>query len=165
MKLLKWLDQYFEQSVSIALMSLMTLLLFVQVMMRRVFGHSLSWSEELARYLFIWLVYFGISYGSKIMKHIKLDAFLSLLFPKKVRPYIVVTGDVIFLLFAFFIIVTSYQLLQKQIKLGQTSPAIHIHMGFVYAAPLVGFIMTAVRQIEAIIYHLREAKKGEQKND
>jgi len=64
--------------------------------------NSLVWSEELARYLFIWLIYIGISYGAKIMKHIKIEAALGL-FPKKVRPVIVIIGDILFLGFSLFI--------------------------------------------------------------
>lgn len=36
-----------------------TLLIFVQVVMRYVFNNSLSWSEELARYVFIWQIWLG----------------------------------------------------------------------------------------------------------
>ncbi|MDR3284175.1 MAG: TRAP transporter small permease [Treponema sp.] len=154
MKILKWLDDNFEQTVSIALMSLMTVIMFIQVIMRYVFSNSLSWSEELARYMFIWLVYFGISYGAKIRKHIKIEAFLGV-FPKKARPYIEVLGDVLFFLFAIFIIYTSFQWVQRQIMLKQRSPALHIPMWIVYAAPFVGFMLCAFRQVQAIIFRVK----------
>ena len=67
MKVLKWLDEYAEISICVALLSAMTLILAVQVFMRYVMGASLSWSEELARYLFIWLIYLGISFGARQM--------------------------------------------------------------------------------------------------
>ena len=57
MKILKWLDNYLELTVSVFLMSLMTVLIFLQVVMRYVMHNSLSWSEELARYTFVWLIY------------------------------------------------------------------------------------------------------------
>ena len=38
---------------------------FVQVVMRYVFHSSLTWSEEMARYLFVWLVYFSVAYTAK----------------------------------------------------------------------------------------------------
>ncbi|MDR2792136.1 MAG: TRAP transporter small permease [Treponema sp.] len=159
MKLLKWLDDYFEISICIVLMSFMTLLLFVQVIMRRVFSQSLYWSEELARYVFIWLIYLGISYGAKIVKHIRIEAFLNV-FPRKLRPCIVILGDVLFLGFAFFIIFTSSDLVKKQLLLKQESPAIHMPMAVIYVAPLVGFVLTAVRQIQTIIFRIKELRKG-----
>lgn len=158
MKLLKWLDDYFEITICIALMSFMTVLLFVQVIMRRVFSQSLYWSEELARYVFIWLVYFGISYGAKIMKHIRIDAFLGI-FPKKSRPFIVILGDLLFLAFAVFIIFTSSDIVNKQMLLNQRSPAIHMPIALVYAAPLAGFILTTIRQIQTIIFRVKTLRK------
>jgi TRAP-type C4-dicarboxylate transport system permease small subunit len=158
MKILKWLDNYFEITICITLMSFMTLLLFVQVIMRRVFSQSLYWSEELARYVFIWLIYFGISYGTKIIKHIRIEAFLGI-FPQKIRPYIVILGDLLFLVFAVFIIFTSFDLIQKQLMLKQESPAIHMPMAVVYAAPFVGFTLTAIRQIQTILFRIKELRK------
>jgi len=52
-KVLKWMDDNLEMSISIVLMSGMTVLIFIQVIMRYIFKNSLSWSEELARYLLI----------------------------------------------------------------------------------------------------------------
>ncbi len=160
MKFLKLLDDKLEMSICIVLMSTMSLLLFVQVIMRYVFGSSLSWSEELARYIFIWLIYLGISYGAKIMKHIKIEAALGL-FPKRFRPYVVIIGDLIFLAFAIFITYTAYGVVKKQILLGQTSPAIGIPMWIVYSAPMVGFALTAIRQVQTLAHRLR-ALRGEE---
>jgi TRAP-type C4-dicarboxylate transport system permease small subunit len=140
-------------------MSIMTILLFVQVIMRRVFSQSLYWSEELARYIFIWLIYFGISYGAKIVKHIRIEAFLAI-FPKKIRPFVVILGDLLFLAFAIFIIFTSFELVKKQIILKQQSPAIHLPIAVVYAAPFVGFILTSIRQIQTIMFRIKELRKG-----
>jgi TRAP-type C4-dicarboxylate transport system permease small subunit len=159
MKLLKWLDEKFEMTLCVALMSLMTVIMFIQVVARRVFSRSLSWSEELARYLFLWLIYLGISYGAKIRKHIKIEAFLAV-FPKKARPFVTILGDILFLGFAVFIIYTSFIWVQRQIMLGQLSPALHVPMWVIYASPFVGFIMTSIRQVQTIIFRVRELKKG-----
>jgi TRAP-type C4-dicarboxylate transport system permease small subunit len=140
-------------------MSSMSILLFIQVVMRRVFGNSLTWSEELARYIFIWLIYFGISYGAKAMKHIKIEAFLAV-FPRKIRPFVKILGALLFLVFALFVIFTSFELVQKQIRLKQRSPAIHIPMWVIYSAPLCGFILTSIRQVQVIILDIRNLKKN-----
>ncbi|SBW12841.1 TRAP transporter, DctQ-like membrane protein [uncultured Alphaproteobacteria bacterium] len=154
MKIIKFLDDYFEMYVCIALMSAMTLILAVQVFMRYVMQASLTWSEELARYIFVWLIYMGISYGAKIMKHIRIEAAV-LLLPEKGQRYVEIVGDVLFLAFACFIVYTSWGIVQKQLLLGQTSPAIQMPMWMLYSAPLVGFGLTALRQIQAIAYRVR----------
>lgn len=50
-KLIHWLDEYLEVSLCVALMSVMTVVIFVQVVMRYVFHNSLTWSEEFAKIL------------------------------------------------------------------------------------------------------------------
>jgi len=145
------LDEYLEVSICIFLMSSMTLILGVQVFMRYVVHNSLSWSEEAARYIFIWLIYIGISYGAKIMKHIRIEAALGL-FPRTMRPYVEIIGDILFLGFSLFVVYSSWGIVQKQILLGQLSPAIQMPMWFVYSAPLVGFSLTAIREVQAIVY-------------
>lgn len=154
MKVMKWFDEYAEISVCVVLMSTMTVLLAVQVFMRYVMGASLSWSEEIARYLFIWLIYLGISYGAREMRHIKIDAALDL-FPRRIRPAIVILGDLLFLAFALYIVWTSWSVIERQMILGQTSPAVGLPMWIVYAAPFVGFAITAVRQIQTLIWRLK----------
>lgn len=161
MKVLKWLDDKLEISISVVLMSSMAVLIFVQVVMRYVFSNSLSWSEELARYIFIWLIYLGVSYGAKIRKHIKIDAGLKL-FPKKLRPYVVVLGDILFFIFAIYIVYTGYKYVLMQSTLRKVSPALSIPYKYIYAAPFVGFIMVSIRQVQTIMYRVEKIKSGEE---
>ena len=119
---LQFLNRYLEEILCVALMSVMTIIIFVQVIMRYVAHNSLSWSEELARYCFIWLIYIGVAYGCKLMKHIKIDAALYL-FPKKLRPYITILGELLVLMFAAYIVVTGVELTYKQWVFGKVSGA------------------------------------------
>ena len=160
MKILKYIDKYFELSICMVLISGMTFLIAFQVFMRKI-GHSLSWSEELARYMFIWLIYLGISYGASIMKHIKIEAALKL-YPKAMRPYIVIVGDILFFLFAAYIAYIAWGNVSRQMMIGQTTPALGIPMWFIYAAPMVGFTLTALRQIQTIIYRFQHPEIDEE---
>lgn len=157
MKTLKWLNENLEKTICVFLLSAMTLILFIQVIMRYGFNNSLTWSEELARYIFIWLIYFGISCGSAERKHLKVEAFLHL-FPKRLRPYVEILADLLFLSFAVFIVVTSYDLVLKQMVMKQKSPALGIPMAVIYAAPMVGFFLTSIRQIQAVAYRWKVAR-------
>lgn len=160
-KVVKWLNEYLEEILCVILMSIMTVIIFVQVVMRYVFHNSLAWSEELARYCFIWLVYLGISYGCKIMKHIKIDAALKI-FPEKIRPYIVILGDLCVLTFSIYIVLTGCQFLIFQSSMGKVSPALQIPVQYVSAAPMVGFAFAVVRTIQTIIYRVNKLNKGEE---
>ena len=91
MRSLKLLDDKLEAVLCIILLSVMTVVVFIQVIMRYVVQDALAWSEELSRYLFVWLIYLGIPLGAKHMKHIKIEAPLSL-FPRKARKYVVILG-------------------------------------------------------------------------
>ena len=51
--MLKKCWDHFEETILVYSYLLVVPLLFVQVVSRYVFNHSLSWSEELARYIFI----------------------------------------------------------------------------------------------------------------
>lgn len=149
-KILKWLDDNIELYICVFLMSFMTLLVFVQVVMRYVFNNSLSWSEELARYTFIWLIYIGISYGCKLRKHIKIDAALYL-FPKKARPYVVLLGDILFIAFAVYITYTGFFYSMEQIRFDMRSAALKIPYQYIYMSTVVGFGLATIREIQTII--------------
>ena len=158
MKLLKFLDERLEISICVFLISFMTILIFVQVLMRYVFQNSLSWSEELARYVFIWLIYIGISYGAQTMRHIKIEAAIGL-FPTKMQPYVTITGDIIFLLFALFIFMAGSELAVKIMKMKQNSSALNIPLWMVYAAPAVGYGLTAFRQVQVVMHRIELLKE------
>lgn len=160
-KILKWLDEKLEMTICVILMSVMTITIFIQVIMRYVFNNSLSWSEELARYLFIWLIYIGISFGCKLMKHLKIDACLKL-YPKKTRKFVVLIGDFCFLAFAVYVTITAGMYAAKVAASGDYSAAMHLPMAYVDAAPCVGFGLAAIRQIQTIVYRISMMKNGEE---
>ena len=53
-KILHWLDENLEEFILVIFLIAMTLIMGIQIFCRYVLGMSLSWSEELTRYLFIW---------------------------------------------------------------------------------------------------------------
>ena len=87
--------------------------------------------------------------------HIRIDAAINL-YPKALRPWIEILSEIIVLIFSIFIAYTSITVFQKISASGQISPALHIPMQFVYAAPLVGFVLTAIRQVQCIMQKFRE---------
>jgi C4-dicarboxylate transporter, DctQ subunit len=69
----------------IVALAFMTLLTFVQVVLRYGFGTGFVWSLEATTYAFAWLVLFGMSYGVRTGSHIAVDLVTSRLSPGPAR--------------------------------------------------------------------------------
>ena len=147
---MKWFLDHVEEFFMIPLIFAMSIIIFIQVVCRYVFQNSLTW-----------LVYFSVSYTARREKHIRIDAAINL-YPKKARPYIEILSEVIVLGFAIFIAVTGYTVFGKIAWSGQMSPAMRIPMQFVYAAPMIGMGLTAIRQLQCIYRRIKALKNHEE---
>lgn len=154
MKIINWLDKHLEEYILIALSILTVIIVFTQVFMRYVLGESLTWSEEVARYLFIWMIYVGVSYGVQKEKHLGVDAF-PMLFEKKGRIIIDMIASFSFFVFA---VVMTYYGFDIVLKVTRESAALELPLEWVYAAPVVGMILTSIRLIQKLIYLVKELK-------
>lgn len=82
----------FEEGVISLLLGLMTLLTFINVILRYGFNHSIIWSLEVVLTLFAWLVLFGIAYCFKVTAHLGVDAVTNLLAPRPRKALALVAG-------------------------------------------------------------------------
>ena len=83
---------HLEETFIALLLGLMTLVTFVNVVLRYVFGDSLLWGLEVTLILFAWLVLFGISYGFKITAHLGVDAILNMVGSKPRKVMVLITA-------------------------------------------------------------------------
>jgi len=149
MSVLKWLDNKIEEVLLVIFSTVMVSVIFFQVVMR-MSGNSLSWSEELGRYCFIWLVYVGISYGVKKRRHIKVDVML-LLLKDKGKVILSMIANLLFLVFAIIVMKHGTDIAMQLLSFGQKSPALQIPMGLVYMATPIGMGLTSIRLIQNLI--------------
>ena len=75
-----------EEIVSSTCLAIMTILIAVQVFTRYVLQYSFDWSEELARYLFIWSIYVGCSYATQEDRHLEVTILRSVAGGKLAKP-------------------------------------------------------------------------------
>jgi len=98
-----------EEYIVIPLLLFAVVLIFVQVIMRYIFRNSLYWSEELARYIFLWTVWIGASYATKKVKHLRIKSFTRM-FPKQLQKYNEKFVLIIWLGFSIFLLYYGYNL-------------------------------------------------------
>ena len=154
MKIIKWLDDNFEEFILVILLLAMTLIMGIQVFTRYFLGHSLAWSEEITRYLFIWSGFISVSYCTKKCISIKIEQFISI-FPKRGKAMIKLVNHTIEIIFFLFLIPYAYLYLKSAVVSGQTSPACGIPMYYIQAAPLFSFILVSIRIIQRWIEELK----------
>lgn len=159
MKILKWLDYYLEEFLMVLLLGLMTIIMGIQVFSRYVLGNSLSWSEEITRYLFIWSGFISVSYCTKRCISIKIEQFVQI-FPNRGKAMFKIINHTIELIFFFYLIPYAFLYLKSAVESGQTSPAFGIPMYLVQAAPLVSFILVSIRIIQRWIIELKRVMEG-----
>ncbi len=144
--ILKIVDN-FEVYICYVTLVVSLVVLFVQVILRYVFGNATSWSEEVGRYCLIWLIFIGTSFAVKNEAHIRIDAAL-MIWPKKVRPVILEIGDGIWFLFNLLMIYVSASYTKEIFDMGSIAPGLKIPLGFVYTAIPLGFLLMCIRMIQ-----------------
>lgn len=158
-KILVFLNSRIEEIIIVSCLGVMSAVIGLQVFMRYVMQASLSWSEELARFLFIFFVYAGISYGVKMKRHVRVEAFTMWL-PDRVRAVIRIVADLLFLGFAFFVMYYGWQTAARIFRLGQISPALELHMGYVYATLPFCYVLVGVRLLQNLYGEIRAFLRG-----
>ncbi len=79
-----------EETAIALILGLMTIITFVNVVLRYGFNTGLIWGLEMVTFLFAWLVLFGMSYAVKVTAHLGVDAVVNLFSdgPRKVLALI-----------------------------------------------------------------------------
>ncbi|MEA3453552.1 MAG: TRAP transporter small permease [Candidatus Caldatribacteriota bacterium] len=124
---------------SIISITVMLFIIFLQVIFRYVFHNSLTFSEELARYLFVWTVFLCSAVVARDNGHIIVGVLTERLKGKKAR-FIKIAAYISTMV---FVSILFFQGL-KMMKLSsfQHSPALGISMSWVYLAiPVATFVM------------------------
>jgi TRAP-type C4-dicarboxylate transport system permease small subunit len=137
-----------EAAALILLVSVMTVVVFLQVVYRYALTQPLYWSEEVARYLFVWISIFGAALSVQRRGHFGLDLFYKML-PNKGRRFL---EFIIYLLMGVVVLVILVQGISLVEKTSlQESPAMAISMGWAYACLPVGAALMAIHLLAMII--------------
>lgn len=139
------------------LMLAMTLLIFSQVVARYVFHQSLTWSEEIGRYIFVWMSFLGMALAVKAKAHVALDILLKSLRGGGRRVVALVNGACVGV-FAAALTYSGLRLLEFGGR--QRSAALQLPMDAVYVViPLSGALLFYFAVRETAAYLKREEEE------
>ena len=126
---------------------------FYQFFTRYALNDSASWTEEIARYLLICLVFIGAAIGVRKNTHIQVDIFYRFMAPALARTLSTLVDAVRVLFFSYAIYLT-YSLMQKIGK--QPMAIVDWPIGLIYAMVMLGFALMCFRAVQALIRHWRQ---------
>lgn len=152
MKGFKKIEAYFEEYSMGVLLVGITVILALQIIMR-LLKLSLSWPEELARYLYIWTVLLSVGYTIRNKTILRVDLLLNLL-PKPVKWLAEAAMQAISAAFYGFLAYYSVFVMLNVKVSGQTSPALELPMYLIYLIMPVGFALAAVRSLQQLYWEI-----------
>ncbi len=132
---------FLNQALIVTMMMAMATLVFINVITRYIFGFSLNWSEEVSRFLMIWITYLGAGLAMRESRHVAIEYFQDLL-PQRSKPYARAFVGIIILIFLAFLTVLGFQF--ASFAWRQRTPVLGISQGFVYLTIPLGAIMFAI---------------------
>jgi len=156
-KVFKVYDFMLESIVSI-FFAAMVILLFAEVISRYFFSFPIMWSEEIGRYLFIWIVYIGAAQAFIKRRHLRVDFLVNKLrYPY--NTYLELILYFIIMVFLFFVFL--YGLKYAGMNLDKPAYSFkYIRLGWAYASIPIGsvfMILNIIRIIPGILKNKREA--------
>lgn len=136
-----------ERGVAVALLAVTVTLVILQVFFRYVLNSSLSWSEEAARYLFIWAAVLGFSSSVEARRLFRFDMVAQRL-PPAGAAVCVALYAIATVAFLWALIVSGGALVAG--TTSQTSPAIRLPMALPYAALPVGGLLIGLHFLASL---------------
>ena len=146
-RLLDGVNRAVEYVVSLMLL-VMVIVVFLQVIFRFVLHSSLPWSEELSRYILVWISFLGASIGVRRGAHIGVEVVTNLL-PYGLKKGVSLLATLCAAAFFVLMVVYGYKILS--IVSGQLSPAMEISMAIPYSSIFVGGILMFLYSIDTAI--------------
>jgi TRAP-type C4-dicarboxylate transport system permease small subunit len=132
--------------------------ILLQVFFRYVMNSPLYWSEEVARYAFVWLVFIGAAIASKRGTHIGVD-YIVMHLPELPKNFLAIFVNLLVLSFIAYVIYMSAGVIKS--NMTQLSPAMRIPMGYIFMAIPTGFSISFVYitiSLSAIVKHTCRSK-------
>jgi TRAP-type C4-dicarboxylate transport system permease small subunit len=141
-----------EAWLAFAFFWLLALNVFYQFFTRYVLNDSAAWTEEIARYLLICMVFVGVAAAVRTSRHIHVD-FLYRLIPARAGRALSTLVDIVKIAFFAFATVLTWQMMEKMANYRMT--IIDLPMNLVYGVCMFGFACAALRSLQVAVLNWR----------
>ena len=144
--------RYGAETIVALLMAVMVGTIILQVYCRFVLGNPLSWSEELARYVFVWITFLGGAVAYRHGSHIIVETILVLL-PRRAQLALAWLVDALMVVALVVLLVQGLNIVQVNSNVEATM--LEIPMSWVYASVPVSAAVMMAYQVERTIRRIK----------
>jgi len=142
-----------EDWVTFVLFWMMAAVVFYQVYTRYILSDSAGWTEEIARYFLVAVVFIGASMSVRKNNHIQVDYFYRLM-PNRMGRVLSICVDVVRCVFFGYATWLTWLLVQR---IGsQPMAVVELPVGWVFGAMLFGFLLMFLRSLQVGWRHWRQ---------
>lgn len=150
---------FIEKYVTAVLFAAMCIVVVIQIIFRFA-SLDISWCEELARYLFVWIIYLASSKAVKDGKHLTVD-ILPIFLKEKAQIILNIISTLATVAFFAALLYAGSLILPNMMERTQYSPANGINMIIPYLAPTVGTILMTLRAAGVIVNDVKKLRNKE----
>lgn len=143
------------QWITIVAVAIMSLIVIIEVFNRNVLGFSYSWSEELTRYLLVWVTFIGGSVAFKNFQLVGFDMVVKV-FKGKTREIIKLISQVIILIFLSIILYLGIKQSFAPAVLNQITPGLGIKMMWAYIAIPIGCFFMIIHSLPLLFMTIKK---------
>ena len=154
----RWIER-FEEGFIAVLLAAMTLLTFVQVVLRYLFNSGLVWALEATTYLFAWMVLVGASYVLRVGGHIGVDTFVKTL-PTRGQRAVGIAAALLCLLYAALLLKGGYDYVARLHIMGVDAEDLPVERWILMLCLPIGFALLFLRLAQAAWRILRGVDTG-----
>jgi TRAP-type C4-dicarboxylate transport system permease small subunit len=151
------LSAYVGETVLWVCMASMAMVVCAQVFARYVLHHSIPWSEELARFIMIWLGLVGASAVMRDDSHVAITLLQERL-PPKLAAFLRLLGRLAVGVFLFMLIREGFSL--ALFFIHQKSPALRISMFIPYSSLFISGFLMAVHLVHLALVDINQLIAG-----
>ena len=153
-KILRWLDINFEAFFGMVMFYIMLLLILYQIFARALFGNGLAWGEEICKFCYVWVSYFGLSYATRNSIHIEIDAVRTK-FPETVQKIMMILSQIVMMVLFFYFFMGCLDNVKVIAQRNMRALSVNISQNWMYMAGPIGYGLGVLRNFQNLVWKIR----------
>ena len=146
---MRFIEKWFEPTVIVAMLASIIGLVFADVIARFAFSTSIAVANELARFCFVYMIYFGVSYAIRERRHMRVTIFVDKLKPE-VRRVAFIASETVFLIYSAAVCYLGIIITQQATERGKILSSTEWPVSVLYMAIIISAALSCLRLVQSL---------------